>query len=265
MDGDEIRQRLAIAEFMLETAGTFNLVAPVLATLSYVVRLGDLNQRPQSTSQIAEMLEMNRHAARRGLKALEGMGWIVDRDGWTCAPRDARVVRSPHRWGQRVCILRRAGDRINGRPPRALKGGKVTDHEYKIFSEAFIAVMRPAFGPAPTRFDDAFILSACSISTWGRTPLGLGKISAACRLPRTSVSRRLQELVSRGWVEREGPAYVLAPTFDASVERRGRFERRLKGLQRALADLQAAEHASPLEAPTHKLCYNSDIYRLAEP
>lgn len=189
------------------------------------------------------MLEMERHAARRGLKALEGMGWIVDRDGWTCAPRNSRVMRSPHRWGQRVCILKRAGDRIDGRPPRALKGGKVTDHEYKMFSEAFIAVMKPSIGPAPTRFDDAFIMAACAISTWGRNRLGLGKISTACRLPRTSVNRRLQELISRGWVEREAEAYVIAPGFDASTERRERLARRIEGIQRALAGLEAADRA----------------------
>jgi len=243
MDGDEGRRRLAVAEFVLETAGTFSLVAPVLATLSYAVRLAALNERPLSTTQIAEMLEMERHAARRGLKALEGMGWIVDRDGWTCAPRNSRVMRSPHRWGQRVCILKRAGDRIDGRPPRALKGGKVTDHEYKMFSEAFIAVMKPSIGPAPTRFDDAFIMAACAISTWGRNRLGLGKISTACRLPRTSVNRRLQELISRGWVEREAEAYVIAPGFDASTERRERLARRIEGIQRALAGLEAADRA----------------------
>ena len=258
MDGDEVRQRLAVAEFVLETAGTFNLVAPVLATLSYAVRLATLNERPLSTTQIAEMLELDRHAARRGLKALEGMGWIVDRDGWTCAPRNSRVVRSPHRWGQRVCILKRAGDRLNGHPPRALKSGKVTDHEYKIFSEAFIAVMRPAVGPAPTRFDDAFILSACTISTWGRNRLGLGKISTACRLPRTSVNRRLQELISRRWVERHGEAYVIAPELDASTKRRERLARRIQGIQRALADLEAADRASQEEQ--HDLSNKMDIY-----
>lgn len=258
MDGDEVRQRLAVAEFVLETAGTFNLVAPVLSTLSYAVRLATLNERPLSTSQIAEMLEMDRHAARRGLKALEGMGWIVDRDGWTCAPRNSRVVRSPHRWGQRVSILKRAGDRINGQPIRALKGGKVTDHEYKIFSEAFIAVMKPAVGPAPTRFDDAFILAACTISTWGRNQLGLSKISTACRLPRTSVSRRLQELISRGWVERQGEAYVIAPGLDASTERRERLARRVEGIQRALADLEAANGA--LRQEQRDLSYKMDIY-----
>ena len=258
MDGLEVRQRLAVAEFVLETAGTFNLVAPVLSTLSYAVRVATLNERPLSTSQIAEMLEMDRHAVRRGLRALEGMGWIVDRDGWTCAPRNSRVVRSPHRWGQRVCILKRAGDRLNGRPPRALKSGKVTDHEYKIFSEAFIAVMRPAVGPAPTRFDDAFILSACTISTWGRNRLGLGKISTACRLPRTSVNRRLQELISRRWVERHGEAYVIAPELDASPEQRERLARRVQGIQRALADLEAADRASQEEQ--HDLSNKMDIY-----
>ncbi len=258
MDGDEGRRRLAVAEFVLETAGTFSLVAPVLATLSYAVRLAALNERPLSTTQIAEMLEMERHAARRGLKALEGMGWIVDRDGWTCAPRNSRVMRSPHRWGQRVCILKRAGDRIDGRPPRALKGGKVTDHEYKMFSEAFIAVMKPSVGPAPTRFDDAFILAACAISTWGRNRLGLGKISTACRLPRTSVNRRLQELISRGWVEREAEAYVITPGHDASTERRERLARRIEGIQRALAGLEAADRASPEDQ--HDLSYKMDVY-----
>lgn len=258
MDGDEGRRRLAVAEFVLETAGTFSLVAPVLATLSYAVRLAALNERPLSTTQIAEMLEMERHAARRGLKALEGMGWIVDRDGWTCAPRNSRVMRSPHRWGQRVCILKRAGDRLNGLPPRALKGGKATDHEYKMFSEAFIAVMKPSVGPAPTRFDDAFILAACTISTWGRNRLGLGKISTACRLPRTSVNRRLQELISRGWVEREAEAYVITPGHDASTERRERLARRIEGIQRALAGLEAADRASPEDQ--HDLSYKMDIY-----
>ncbi len=258
MDGLEVRQRLAVAEFVLETAGTFNLVAPVLSTLSYAVRVATLNERPLSTSQIAEMLEMDRHAVRRGLRALEGMGWIVDRDGWTCAPRNSRVVRSPHRWGQRVCILKRAGDRINGQPPRAIKSGKVTDHEYKFFSEAFIAVMKPSIGPAPTRFDDAFIMAACTVSTWGRNRLGLGKISTACRLPRTSVNRRLQDLISRGWVERQAEAYVITPDLEASTERRERLAQRIQGIQRAIAALEATETASRQDQ--HDLSYKMDIY-----
>lgn len=256
MDEDAVRRRLAVAEFTLETAQTFSLIAPVLATLAYAVRLSTMNDQPVTNGQIGEMIGLDRHTVRRGLKALEGMGWIIERDGWVCAPRRARAAPSPRRWGERICILKRAGDRLDGRTPRAITNAPTTDAEYRAFSKAFIAMMKPAVGPAPTRFDDAYVLAACTISTLGRNPLGLGKISAACRIPRTSVGRRLQDLIARGWVERRGLAYAITPAFDASPERIARLAQRVEGIRTAIAELEAAERAG--RESRHELCYKPD-------
>lgn len=241
MVDEHVREKLALAEFTLETVETFTFIEPVLATLSFGVQMYDLEGRAVTTGEIAGLLGADRQATRRGLKRLKDMNWIVDGgEGWRMGPRDIPADARMHRRALRVSVLERAAARLDGRRPPPFASGPISDAEYLAFCRAFVETMRVSVGPFPTRFDDVYILAAVSVSTYGPTRLRAGKISSMSLIPRTSTGRRLKFLINKGWVSQDGDAYIVAPKFDESALRHRRLEHRIAALRAGATELALA-------------------------